>query len=51
VTWSVLATVPGGAPQALTAVDARHVLAATTTGVYESRDGGRTFTLLAPLSA
>ncbi|MGW2564484.1 hypothetical protein ACWCXB_35890 [Streptomyces sp. NPDC001514] len=30
--------------QALTAVDAEHVLAATQDGVYESPDGGRTFT-------
>lgn len=47
--WKELTTVPGGQPQALTAVSADHVLAATTTGVYESRDGGRTFSELAPL--
>ncbi|MEU5645263.1 F510_1955 family glycosylhydrolase [Streptomyces milbemycinicus] len=43
-TWKKLATVPGGQPQALTAVDAEHVLAATQNGVYESKDGGKTFT-------
>lgn len=43
-TWTTLATVPGGQPQALTAVGTKHVLAATQTGVYESKDGGRTFT-------
>lgn len=49
--WKELTTVPGGQPQALTAVNADHVLAATTTGVYESRDGGRTFSELAPLAS
>jgi photosystem II stability/assembly factor-like uncharacterized protein len=48
-TWKELTTVPGGQPQALTAVNADHILAATMTGVYESRDGGKTFTELAPL--
>ncbi|MEV7280543.1 F510_1955 family glycosylhydrolase [Streptomyces sp. NPDC093111] len=43
-TWSRVSTVPGGAPQALTAVDARRLLAATQDGVYESVDGGRSFT-------
>lgn len=43
-TWKTLSTVPGGRPQALTAVDAERVLAATQDGVYESVDGGRTFT-------
>jgi hypothetical protein len=43
-TWQKLKTVPGGQPQALTAVGAEHVLAATEDGVYESKDGGRTFT-------
>ncbi|WP_329619757.1 exo-alpha-sialidase [Streptomyces sp. NBC_01255] len=43
VRWARVATVPGGAPQALTVVDARRLLAATQDGVYESRDGGRTF--------
>lgn len=42
-TWRRVSAVPGGAPQALTAVDARRVLAATRDGVYESADGGRTF--------
>ncbi|MDQ0948550.1 hypothetical protein QFZ24_002473 [Streptomyces phaeochromogenes] len=50
-TWKQLSAVPGGQPQALTAVDADHVLAATQTGVYESRDGGKTFTELAPLTS
>ncbi|MFE9773327.1 F510_1955 family glycosylhydrolase [Streptomyces sp. NPDC005931] len=43
-TWKKRGTVPGGAPQALTAVSADHVLAATQTGVHESEDGGATFT-------
>ncbi|MET9678174.1 F510_1955 family glycosylhydrolase [Streptomyces sp. NPDC006482] len=43
VAWARVSAVPGGAPQALTAVDARRVLVATQDGVYESRDGGRTF--------
>jgi hypothetical protein len=43
-TWKQVSTVPGGQPQALTALDAEHVLAATQNGVYESKDGGRTFT-------
>ncbi|MDK9500932.1 exo-alpha-sialidase [Streptomyces katrae] len=50
-TWSAVSTVPGGSPQALTAVDAQHLLAATETGVYESRDGGKTFTQLAPITS
>ncbi|MEU0170329.1 F510_1955 family glycosylhydrolase [Streptomyces iakyrus] len=43
-TWKKISTVPGGQPQALTAVDANRVLAATQDGVYESKDGGKTFT-------
>ncbi|MFE5712957.1 F510_1955 family glycosylhydrolase [Streptomyces sp. NPDC056501] len=43
VRWARVSTVPGGAPQALTVVDARRLLVATQDGVYESRDGGRTF--------
>ncbi|MBA4864164.1 exo-alpha-sialidase [Streptomyces sp. PSKA54] len=43
-TWKKLTTVPGGQPQALTSVDSEHVLAATQDGVYESKDGGKTFT-------
>ncbi|MEV0226786.1 F510_1955 family glycosylhydrolase [Streptomyces sp. NPDC050704] len=50
-TWKELTTVPGGQPQALTAVTADHILAATMTGVYESRDGGKTFSELAPLAS
>ncbi|MFE9031072.1 F510_1955 family glycosylhydrolase [Streptomyces iakyrus] len=41
-TWTKVATVPGGRPQALTAVGAEHVLVATQTGVFESKDGGKT---------
>ncbi|MFI0924957.1 F510_1955 family glycosylhydrolase [Streptomyces sp. NPDC021012] len=41
--WTRVAAVPGGAPQALTAVDARRLLVATGDGVYESRDAGRRF--------
>ncbi|KDN76074.1 hypothetical protein DF19_21330 [Streptomyces olindensis] len=43
-TWKKVATVPGGQPQALTAVDAEHILVATQTGVYESKNGGNAFT-------
>jgi photosystem II stability/assembly factor-like uncharacterized protein len=50
-TWKQLATVPGGTPQALTVADGDHILAATQTGVYESRDGGKTFAELAPLTS
>ncbi|MFJ9010713.1 F510_1955 family glycosylhydrolase [Streptomyces canus] len=49
--WKKTGTVPGGQPQALTAVDARRVLVATQDGVYESRDGGRTFTQRLPMSS
>ncbi|MFD0367967.1 F510_1955 family glycosylhydrolase [Streptomyces sp. NPDC127114] len=42
--WTKTAVVPGGQPQALTAVDEQHILAATQDGVYESRDAGKTFT-------
>lgn len=41
--WTKAGTVPGGRPQALTAVDADHVLAATAGGIHESEDGGKTF--------
>ncbi|WP_017240650.1 F510_1955 family glycosylhydrolase [Streptomyces sp. SS] len=41
--WTRVAAVPGGAPQALTVVDARRVLVATQDGVYESRDAGGRF--------
>ncbi|MFJ8670287.1 WD40/YVTN/BNR-like repeat-containing protein [Streptomyces sp. NPDC093600] len=43
-TWKKTATVPGGQPQALTAVDEQHILAATQDGIYESRDAGETLT-------
>ncbi|WP_406723838.1 F510_1955 family glycosylhydrolase [Streptomyces sp. GD-15H] len=42
-TWKKTGAVPGGQPQALTAVDADRILAATQDGVYESKDGGKTF--------
>ncbi|MFP8905480.1 F510_1955 family glycosylhydrolase [Streptomyces atacamensis] len=42
--WTETGTVPGGQAQALTAVTPERVLAATAGGVYESRDGGKTFT-------
>ena len=43
-------TVPGGRPQALTAVDAGRILTATQDRVYESRDGGKTFSERLPMS-
>lgn len=43
-TWKKTTTVPGGQPQALTAVNAQRILAATQDGVYESLDSGKTFT-------
>lgn len=49
-TWQKTGTVPGGRPQALTAVGAKRVLAATQDGVYESRDGGKTFSERLPVS-
>lgn len=45
--WQRLATVPGGRPQALTAVDQNQILFATAGGLYRSTDGGRTVTALA----
>ncbi|MEU1934175.1 hypothetical protein ACH49O_10760 [Streptomyces coeruleorubidus] len=36
-TWKKVSTLPGGRPQALTAVAAEHGLAATRTGVFEKR--------------
>ncbi|MEU1570241.1 F510_1955 family glycosylhydrolase [Streptomyces collinus] len=49
-TWKKTGTVPGGQPQALTAIDAKRVLVATQEGVYESRDGGKTFSERLPVS-
>ncbi|MFD4372924.1 F510_1955 family glycosylhydrolase [Streptomyces sp. NPDC058486] len=43
VAWTRVGAVPGGGPQALTAVDARRLLVATRDGVYESQDAGRSF--------
>ncbi|MER6915278.1 F510_1955 family glycosylhydrolase [Streptomyces sp. NPDC000594] len=42
--WRPAGTLPGGAPQALTALDGKRLIAASQDGVYESQDGGRTFT-------
>ncbi|WP_338674298.1 sialidase family protein [Streptomyces sp. SCSIO 30461] len=50
-TWKQAGAVPGGQAQALTAVDAKRILAATQTGVYESKDGGETFTKLLSVEA
>lgn len=50
-TWTKVGTLPGGQPQALTAVGSQRVLAATQDGVYESRDGGKSFTKRVPVSA
>ncbi|MCK9929935.1 hypothetical protein MXD62_22685 [Frankia sp. Mgl5] len=49
-TWKRVSEIPGGAPQAFTAGDARRLLAATTDGIYESRNTGATFTRLLRLS-
>lgn len=43
-TWQQTSTLRGGAPQALTAVTATHLIAASQDGVYESKDGGKSFT-------
>lgn len=45
-TWAPSGTVPGGRPQALTALGRGRVLAATSEGIFESRDAGRTFTTI-----
>lgn len=45
--WQRLTTVPGGRPQALTALDQNQILLATAGGLYRSTDGGRTVTSLA----
>ncbi|MFC5136762.1 F510_1955 family glycosylhydrolase [Actinomycetospora rhizophila] len=42
-TWLPRGSVPGGRPQALTAVGQGRVLAATVGGIHDSRDGGRSF--------
>lgn len=46
-TWQPVGSVPQGSPEALTALTPDRLLVATDTGVYESRDGGVTFTQLA----
>ncbi|MEU9605520.1 F510_1955 family glycosylhydrolase [Streptomyces sp. NPDC048057] len=43
-TWKETGTAPGGQPQALTAIGAQRLIAATGDGVYESQDGGASFT-------
>ena len=45
-TWQQRGTPPGGRPQAVAGLSDGWVLAATAEGVYDSRDGGRTFTPL-----
>ncbi|MFI5942688.1 F510_1955 family glycosylhydrolase [Streptomyces uncialis] len=42
-TWTGRGTVPGGGPQALTALDGERLVIASQDGVYRSDDGGRTF--------
>ncbi|MFE0647291.1 F510_1955 family glycosylhydrolase [Streptomyces sp. NPDC059534] len=49
--WTRIGPVPGGAPQALTVVDARRLFVATQDGVYESRDAGRGFERLMAVTA
>lgn len=49
--WRRIGTVPGGQPEALTAYRGGRVLAATQDGVYDSRDGGRTFSKRLAVSA
>ncbi|MGC9538590.1 F510_1955 family glycosylhydrolase [Streptomyces sp. UG1] len=49
-TWKKAGTVPGGRPQALTALDTDRILAATQEGVYESRNGGASFTERLPVT-
>ncbi|MFV0138091.1 F510_1955 family glycosylhydrolase [Streptomyces sp. HMX87] len=49
-TWKKAGSVPGGQPQALTAVSADRILAATQDGVYETTDGGKTFTERVPVT-
>ncbi|OKK03433.1 hypothetical protein AMK26_18145 [Streptomyces sp. CB03234] len=50
-TWKPTGDVPGGEPQALTAVDSSHVIVATQDGIYETRDAGKTFTKLLTVSS
>ncbi|MBT2487225.1 exo-alpha-sialidase [Streptomyces sp. ISL-96] len=49
-TWKPVGEVPGGRPQALTAISPNHILVATQDGIYETRDGGETFTKRLPIS-
>ncbi|WP_274560838.1 F510_1955 family glycosylhydrolase [Streptomyces spiramyceticus] len=50
-TWKSSGDVPGGGPQALTAVDSNRVIVATQDGIYETRDAGKTFTKRLPVSS
>ena len=50
-TWRRIGTVPGGQPEALTAYADGRVLAASQDGVYDSHDGGKTFTERLPVSS
>lgn len=46
-TWSRIGAVPGGRPQAVTGLVGGRVLAATAGGIFDSRDGGRSFARIA----
>ena len=46
-TWQPRGTIPGGRPQAITALGAGRVLAATAGGIYELRDGPSGLTRIA----
>lgn len=48
--WKPVGDVPGGQPHALTAVSPSHIIAATQDGIYETKDGGKTFTKRLPVS-
>ncbi|MEV8311747.1 hypothetical protein AB0P36_31570 [Streptomyces flavidovirens] len=50
VVWKPSGKAPGGQPQALTAVDANHIVVATQDGIYETRDAGKTFSKRLPVS-
>lgn len=49
-TWKSSGDVPGGGPQALTAVDSNHLIVATQDGIYETQDAGKTFTKRLPVA-
>ncbi|KUL42558.1 F510_1955 family glycosylhydrolase [Streptomyces regalis] len=48
--WKPVGDVPGRQPQALTAVSPSHIVAATQDGIYETKDGGKTFTKRLPVA-